>query len=106
MKNLALVLFFGVLSVGCNANRTGSTPAFPPDIGVHPCDEYLSGVETLLKNPNVPQTMRDRYKQSLEQNRTAWKQATATENGREQLESSCKTALHSAKPALDQYGQK
>jgi hypothetical protein len=54
-----------------------------------------------MNNPNVPQATKDIYKQSLEQNRAAWKQAASTPQGKASLESSCKTALDAAKTFLD-----
>jgi hypothetical protein len=103
MKKLTLILILGIF-ISCNVNKSSSSSTFK--IGVQPCDEYLSEVEIFLKNPNVPQTMQDSYKQSMEQNRMAWKHAIATEQGRLQLQSSCKTALDSAKPVFIKYRQK
>lgn len=73
--------------------------------GVATCDEYLAKVEKFLENPKVPQATRDMYKRSLEQNRTAWKQAAATPQGKAGLETSCKMALDAMKPALEQYSK-
>lgn len=83
-------------------STTDSTSAVT---GVPACDEYLAKVEKFLENPKVPQATRDMYKQSLEQNRTAWKQAVSTPQGKAGLETSCKTALDAMKPALEQYGK-
>ena len=68
--------------------------------GVASCDEYLTQVEKCLNNPNVPEAAKAAYRTSLEQNRTAWKQAAATPQGKAALEASCKTALDNAKPFL------
>lgn len=115
-------LCFALLLMGCGSsgesnsnNRTGdnSSTTKPaetksPDTtttsgvtGVAACDEYLSRVEKCMNNPNVPQATKDIYKQSLEQNRAAWKQAASTPQGKASLESSCKTALDAAKTFLD-----
>jgi hypothetical protein len=69
--------------------------------GVEACDEYLSKVEFCLTKPNVPEAAKTAYRQSLEQNRAAWKQLAATEQGKASLQSSCKMALDSAKTFFD-----
>ena len=69
--------------------------------GVAVCDDYLAKVESCLTKPSVPQATKDAYKQSLEQNRAAWKQAASTAQGKQQLESSCKMAMDAAKPFLE-----
>ncbi len=103
---LTLTLCLGLLLASCGgdkpaANSTTSTA----ETGVPACDEYLAKVEKFINNPNVPQATKDAYKQSQEQNRTAWKQAASTAQGKASLETSCKQALESAKPAFDQYGK-
>lgn len=65
--------------------------------GIPPCDEYLNRVEYCLTKPNVPDALKSSYRQSMEQNRAAWKQAAATEAGKKQLNSSCQMALDTAK---------
>lgn len=84
---------------------TPTTDSTSAVTGVAACDEYLAKVEKFLENPKVPQATRDMYKQSLEQNRTAWKQASSTPQGKAGLETSCKMALDAMKPALEQYGK-
>ncbi|MGA9993795.1 MAG: hypothetical protein WBP93_00130 [Pyrinomonadaceae bacterium] len=69
--------------------------------GVAACDEYLARVEKCMNNPHVPEASKAAYKQSLEQNRNAWKQAAATPQGKASLETSCKAALDGAKAFLD-----
>ena len=127
MKRLSLILTAVLLLaaaalIGCtkteptNANNSNkavstTTPAAPAatkssasstaaDTGVAVCDEYLTKVEKCLNNPNVPAAAKTAYRNSLEQNRTAWKQAAATPQGRAALETSCKAALDSAKSFL------
>jgi hypothetical protein len=73
--------------------------------GVASCDEYLTEVEKFVNNQKVPQAVRDSYKQSLEQNRTAWKQAASTPEGKAALETGCIAALDSAKPMFEKYGK-
>ncbi len=107
MKKLTVILCFGILLTGCGGDKSIATSTTSTaETGVPACDEYLAKVEKFVNNQSVPQTTRDAYKQSLEQNRTAWKQAASTVQGKQQMESSCKQALESAKPAFDQYGQK
>lgn len=77
---------------------TGTTAAVT---GVAACDEYLARVEKCMNNKNVPEASKAAYKQSLETNRTAWKQAAATPQGKQSLETSCKAALDGAKAFLD-----
>ena len=106
MKKLTITLCLGLLLTGCGGDKTIATSATSTtETGVPACDEYLAKAEKFVNNPNIPQTTQDIYKQSLKQNRTAWKQAASTVQGKQQLESSCKQALESAKPAFDQYGE-
>ncbi|MDQ6788626.1 MAG: hypothetical protein M3033_17625 [Acidobacteriota bacterium] len=120
---LALILVVGFALAGCSkaseqtntANQTVSNPtSIKPaetnsaststahiETGVAACDEYLTKVETCLNKPNMPDAMKSVYRQSLEQNRTAWKQAASTEQGKASLQSSCKMALDSAKSFLE-----
>jgi len=109
----------GSTEVNVNANvKPASTPATaaPPTAttpatttpaaattsvtGVASCDEYLTQVEKCLNSKNVPEAAKAAYRQSLETNRTAWKQAASTPQGKAALESSCKAALDSAKSFL------
>ncbi len=119
---LALSLVFSL--IGCTGTDPTSdarpaeaerTAASPTDVkpaddsstravtGVAACDEYLEKLEEFIENPKVPQASKDAFKGSLEQNRTAWKQAASTPQGKAGLESSCKMALDSIKPTLEQW---
>lgn len=120
---LTLVLVIGFALAGCSkaseqtnsANQTVSNPtSIKPaetnaagtstahvETGVAACDEYLTKVETCLNKPNMPEAAKSVYRQSLEQNRTTWKQAASTEQGKASLQSSCKMALDSAKSFLE-----
>lgn len=128
MKRLTLILtlalslsLLALASIGCsgstavnvNANvkpAAATTPATAApaatttttaaNTGVASCDEYLTQVEKCLNNPHVPEAAKAAYRQSLEQNRTAWKQAASTPQGRAALETSCKAALDGAKGFL------
>ncbi len=81
------------------ANSNPPKPDLPTSsiTGVASCDEYLNRVEFCLTKPNVPDAMKSAYRQSMEQNSAAWKQAASTPAGKEQLESSCKMALDAAR---------
>jgi hypothetical protein len=68
--------------------------------GVASCDEYLAKVEKCLNNPNVPETVRTTWRASLEQNRTAWKQAAANAQARAQLETTCRQAMDAAQASF------
>lgn len=106
MKKLTLILCFAALLASCGGDKsTAALTTSTTETGVPVCNEYLAKAEKFVNNPNIPQATRNTYKQSLEQNRTAWKQAASTAQGKQQLESSCKQALESAKPAFDQYGK-
>jgi hypothetical protein len=83
------------------ATKPADAPGSTSITGVASCDEYLSKVEMCLKKPNVPEAAKAAYRQSLEQNRSAWKQAASTEQGRTSLESSCRMAIQSAKTFFD-----
>lgn len=110
MKKLTLTLCFGLLLTGCsvgdkpavNSTTKTETTTSTAVTGVPACDEYLATVEKFVNNPNVPAATKDAYKQSLEQNRTAWKQAASTPQGKASLESGCKQALDAVRPMLEQ----
>ena len=88
------------------SNSSTSSTTSPAGVtGVVACDEYLAAVEKLIDNPKVPQATRDMYKRTLEQNRTAWKQAASTPQGKAGLETSCKAALDAFKPTLEQFNK-
>lgn len=126
MKKLTVALCTALLLTGCGTsekassdNRTATTAntattTTKPETttattsaptsgvtGVAACDDYLAKVETCLSKPNVPEAAKQAYRQSLEQNRTAWKQAASTPQGKASLESSCKMAMDSAKQFFD-----
>jgi len=87
-----------------NAPKSGETTTAVVT-GVAACDEYLAMIEKFVNNPKVPQATRDMYKQTMEQNRSAWKQAASTPQGKAGLEASCKASMDAAKPVLEQYGK-
>jgi hypothetical protein len=84
-----------------NLNIASNTTTASSVTGAAACDEYLPKVEVCLNKPNVPEATKAAYRQSLEQNRSAWKQAASTPQGKAGLETSCKMAVDSAKPFFD-----
>lgn len=119
MKKLTFALFTALLLTACGTSEkassdsrtatttktteTTTTTTAPTSgvTGVAACDDYLAKVETCLSKPNVPEAAKQAYRQSLEQNRTAWKQAASTPQGKASLETSCKMAMDSAKQFFD-----
>lgn len=88
-------------STNSSSTTSTTTASLKIETGVAACDEYLTKVETCLNKPNVPEATKTAYRQSLEQNRSAWKQAASTPQGKASLETSCKMAIDSAKPFFD-----
>ena len=87
------------------ANTGSSTTASTaPDTGVAECDEYITKYEACLteiakKNPQVEPSM----KQAFEAQRTGFKQAAATPQGKAALAGTCKQAITTAKTATAQW---
>jgi hypothetical protein len=97
----------------------GSEPAPPPadspaessaaasvakgDFGVPECDEYMKKYIACIES-RVPEAGRAVLKQSLEQQKAAWKQAAATPEGRRGLAMGCTAAAEHAKTAVQAYG--
>jgi hypothetical protein len=91
-------------NAGKAAANSAATPASNVAVlgqtGVASCDEYLTKVEKCLNNPNVPEAVRATWRTSLEQNRTAWKQAAANAQARATLETTCRQALDAAQASF------
>jgi hypothetical protein len=92
---------------------TGSAPApaasAPPasttastDFGVAECDDYMKRYLACIDK--LAPTAQTQAKQALEQSRTAWKQAAATEQGKAMLATTCKAASDAAAPAMRAQG--
>lgn len=107
MRKLNLIICVALWLAGCGgSDKPAANPAVSgAETGVASCDEYLAKVEKFIGIPQVPQATKDAYRQSLEQNRIAWKQVASTAQGKQQLESNCELALESAKSAFDQYNK-
>jgi hypothetical protein len=103
---LALVLL--PMTVACGGGSHESAPASTPaasgsSIGVPECDDYLSKVEACIAN-HVPEDAKAMQQQSMEQMRSQWRQAAATETGKVSLAAGCKAALDSARSSMAAYG--
>ena len=87
------------------ANTASSTTASTaPDTGVAECDEYITKYEACLTKiakaaPQVESSM----KQAFEAQRTGFKQAASTPQGKATLASTCKQAIETAKTATKAY---
>jgi hypothetical protein len=100
------------VTIGCGGGSQESAPASTPEsasasdgnsIGVPECDDYLRKVETCIAN-HVPEDARAMQQQSMEQLRSQWRQAAATETGKASLAAGCKAALDSARSSMAAYG--
>jgi hypothetical protein len=82
-------------SGGGGGGSTGSVT------GIAACDEYIAKLDKCMNNPNIPESVRTNWKQSLEKGRESWKQGAATAEGRAAAEAQCKAAMDTAKAFLD-----
>lgn len=87
---------------GTEAKTTVATQ-MGDSIGVEECDVYISKYEKCIMD-KVPEAARGMLKQTLDQSRTAWKQAAATPEGKQGLALACGTALNAAKQSMVAYG--
>lgn len=85
-----------------------SAPAASPasadlEFGVAECDEYVKRYLACVES-KVPEAVRGPIRASLEQTRTAWRQAAMTPEGRTGLAQACSIANEAAKTAMAAYG--
>ena len=73
------------------------------DFGVAECDEYVKKYLACVES-KVPEAVRGPIRASLDQTRTAWRQAAMTPEGRTGLAQACSMANESAKTAMAAYG--
>jgi hypothetical protein len=73
------------------------------DFGVPACDDYMRKYVACVDS-KVPEQGREMMRQSLEQTKTAWKQAASTPQGRDGLAAACVQAEAAAKQAMAAYG--
>lgn len=108
--SLGLIVFAGVaglVACGGSGSSKGSAPgsggSASVEIGVPECDDYLNKYEACI-NSKVPESARPMAKQTLDQNRAAWKQAAANPQAKAALATGCKAAFDMAKTAMTAYG--
>ncbi len=95
MKTILIALWTLGALAGCSRDDAGSrsdgkATAAGESIGVSECDEYLKKFdECSARNSALKVSMGD----SVKQYREAWKAAAATPQGKELLESTCKSAI-------------
>ena len=90
------------------ATTAGSTTSAaaavaPGDFGVPECDEYMKKYLACIET-KVPDAGRAIMKQTLDQQKAAWKQAASTPEGRNGLALGCKAASDQTKMAVAAYG--
>lgn len=87
-----------------NAPASGAAAVAAGDFGVPECDEYMRKYLACIDG-KVPEMARGMMKQSLDQQKAAWKQAASTPEGRTGLAAGCKAADEQTKAAVVQtYG--
>lgn len=72
-------------------------------IGIAECDDYLTKYEACLAD-KVPEAARAALQQSLTATRDGWRQAAATEAGKDALKAACVSARDMARTSLQAYG--
>lgn len=95
---LATVVVLGACGGGSSPTPASTSTA---EFGVPECDTYLT--KYLACVDKMPAAAQGPARQSLEQTRTAWQQAAATEQGKAALAAACKTASDSAAAAMSAY---
>jgi hypothetical protein len=72
-------------------------------VGVPECDNYITKYLACVSG-KVPEASRAQLQASLEQMRTAWKQAAATDAGKASLAQACTAANDAAKSSMSAFG--
>ena len=93
-----------------SAPTAASAPAKPAtaqasagNIGIPECDDYLNKYQACVES-KVPESARVALKLSLDQTRTAWRNAATTPGGKEGLAAACKQARDASKTSMSAYG--
>ena len=73
------------------------------EFGVPECDDYIKKYLACIDS-KVPEAARATVRQSLDQVKSQWKQAAATDQGKAGLAMGCKAATDAAKTAMAAYG--
>ncbi len=71
-------------------------------IGVAECDNYLEKYEACLRD-RVPETVRATFRSSIETQRTSWRNAASTPEGRAGLAQACRAATDAARQSMAAY---
>lgn len=108
---LSALVCVAALGTGCSrkADAATSTPsasstaAAAGELGVPECDTYMKKYTTCIDN-KAPKEVKDAMKTAFEQQKTAWKQAASTDDGKKALASACKQADDAAKAGMTAYG--
>jgi hypothetical protein len=72
------------------------------DFGVPECDDYMKKYLACIDS-KVPDMARAQLKQAFEQQKSAWKQAASTPQGKSALATGCTQALATAKQSMAAY---
>lgn len=81
---------------------TSGTAAAAAEFGVAECDDYVK--KYLACIDRLAPAAQAQARQALEQSRTSWKQAAATDQGKAALAMTCKAAIDTAAPAMQAQG--
>lgn len=85
------------------AAPAAAAPVAADSIGVPECDNYISKYLACVSG-KVPEASRAQLQASLDQMRTAWKQAAATDAGKASLAQACSAANDAAKQSMTAFG--
>lgn len=80
-----------------------AAPVTADSVGVPECDNYISKYLACVSG-KVPEASRAQLQASLDQMRTAWKQAAATDAGKASLAQACTAANDAAKQSMTAFG--
>src|SRR5690349_932089 len=83
------------------STATAATPAIA-EFGVAECDDYFK--KYLACVDKMAPAAQGAARQALEQSRTAWKQAAASDQGKAMLATTCKAASDAAAPGMRAQG--
>jgi hypothetical protein len=107
---LCAVAFALAVVAGCKKSDAGSSnasagtaTAAAGELGVAECDAYMTKYMKCV-DAKAPKEAKDQMKQAFEAQKTAWKQAAATAEGKKALADACKQADSAAKAAMSAYG--
>ncbi len=85
------------------AAGTSAASVAAGDFGVPECDAYMKKYLACIDS-KVPEAGRAMLKQSLDQQKAAWKQAASTPEGKAGLAMGCNAAAEQTKAAVAAYG--